>query len=215
MKIQIIRSIRKTISIQVNKSANIVVKAPFFVTKNTINNFIEKNKSWIEKKREEIKKRNNNYKIWSEFLYLWEKYKIIEGNENILNKVNKNFCVLKNINSSKIKKIIDNFYKKEAEKYIIEKTKYFIEKYSLKVNSIKIGSAKWRWWSCSSKKDIRFTKYLMSAPLLSIDYVIIHELSHLREMNHSKHFWLEVERMMSDYKKYKFWFKENKWISLF
>ncbi len=213
---KIIKSIRKSITLKLDKSWNLIVKAPFFMTNSSINNFIDKHKKWIEKHREKIK---NNFfcDLLDEILFLWEKYKVNEK-ENLENWIlfkNNNFYIDKNLSKEERKEKIISFYKKQAQDYIIKRTIYFIEKFNLEVNSIKIGSAKWRWWSCNSKKNIRFTYYLMFAPPKSIDYVIIHELAHLKEMNHSKHFRQEVERMMSDYKIHKRWFKENKWIKLF
>ena len=72
------------------------------------------------------------------------------------------------------------------------------EKYKLKYNKLSVTSAKTRWGSCSSKKNINFTFRLIMAPKLSIDYVIIHELSHLVHMNHSFDFWNHVDRMFYD-----------------
>lgn len=216
--IQIIKSIRKSISIKLDKSWNIVVRAPFFMTSTSIDSFIKKHNSWIEKHRNKIKAHSPfNYNSSDEILYFWKIYKIKSKEEikSWLLLKDDTFYIDKNLTKEKRKKLISEFYKKEASFYLVERTKYFVEKYKLKVNSIKIGSAKTRWWSCNSKKDIRFTYYLLFAPLESIDYVIIHELAHLKEMNHSKNFWNEVERMMSEYKVHKNWFKENKHISFF
>lgn len=217
-KITITKSIRNSIALRIDNKWNLIIKAPFFITKNSIDIFIEKHRLWIEKKRSELKNKiSTNFECWNKILFLWKRHKINKKNiikEGILLKDNI-FYLDKNLSSFHAKEIIIKFYKIQAKKYIINKTLYFIKKYSLEVHSIKVGSAKSRWWSCSSNKNIRFTYLLMSAPLLSIDYVIIHELAHLKEMNHSKAFWSEVERMMNDYKIYKEWFKKNRWIKIF
>jgi hypothetical protein len=85
--------------------------------------------------------------------------------------------------------------------------------YGFEYNKIRITSAKTRWWSCSSKKNLNFSFYLIGAPKKVIDYVIVHELAHLSEMNHSKKFWRVVEIIMPKYKKHKKWLKDN-WNSL-
>ncbi len=97
----------------------------------------------------------------------------------------------------------------KAYEYIIPKTKEIAEKNSLKYNNIKITEAKTRWWSCSSKKNLNFSYRLILTPKKVIDYVITHELAHLKEMNHSKNFWIEVEKMMPNYKIHKKRLKEE------
>ena len=74
---------------------------------------------------------------------------------------------------------------------------------------MKINSARRRWGSCTSKKNLNFTFRLVLTPPEIIDYVICHELAHLKEMNHSSAFWKEVEKMDIDYKKHDRWLKEN------
>jgi predicted metal-dependent hydrolase len=99
--------------------------------------------------------------------------------------------------------------KRKAKKYIPERAQLLAEKFSKQVNKIKITSAKNRWGSCTSKKNINFSYRLIQAEKQAIDYVIIHELAHLKYMNHSKHFWKHVEEMMPDYKKRDQWFKKE------
>ena len=74
---------------------------------------------------------------------------------------------------------------------------------------MKITSAKTRWGSCTSKRNLNFTYRLILAPQKVIDYVIVHELCHLRQMNHSKKFWDEVATIMPDYKVQEHWLKEH------
>lgn len=66
-----------------------------------------------------------------------------------------------------------------------------------------------RWGSCSSKKNLNFSWRLALAPLIVMDYVIIHELAHTQQMNHSPKFWEIVERCMPDFKDHKKWLKQN------
>ena len=86
-----------------------------------------------------------------------------------------------------IKKIPE--YKKRAREYIIPRTYELAEKFGFQFEKIKITSAVTRWGSCTSKKNINFSYRLILTRKEAIDYVIIHELCHLRQMNHSKIFW--------------------------
>ena len=87
-----------------------------------------------------------------------------------------------------------------ARKYILARWEYWAKKFNKNVKQFKITSAKTRWGSCTSQKNINLTYRLMFTHSKAIDYVIIHELAHLKYMNHSKHFWNHVEEMMPDYK---------------
>ena len=73
----------------------------------------------------------------------------------------------------------------------------------------RIAGQKTRWGSCSSNKTLSFNWKLMLAPPKVLDYVVVHEICHLREMNHSPRFWALVESLMPDYKQQRKWLKEN------
>lgn len=165
MDIHIKRSMRKSIALQV-KNSQLIVKAPFFVTKNYIMNFIDKHKKWIETRL-----------------------------------------------SQQVESLIDptriEEYKKQAREYIPKRVKEIAEKYDYNYNKIKITSAKTRWWSCTSQKNLNFTFRLILTPPEIIDYVICHELAHLKQMNHSRLFWAEVSIMDKNYKKHDQWLKQN------
>ena len=90
--------------------------------------------------------------------------------------------------------------KRDAKEYLISKTKYFADIMGLKYGRITITSAKTRFGSCSSKGNISYSYRLMLYPETAREYVVVHELSHLVEMNHSKRFYSIIEKVMPDYK---------------
>lgn len=90
--------------------------------------------------------------------------------------------------------------KKLAKEILPIKTAYYAQKMGLKYGRITITSAKTRFGSCSSKGNISFSYRLMLYPEEAIDYVVVHELAHIVELNHSKRFYSVVERVLPDYK---------------
>lgn len=95
--------------------------------------------------------------------------------------------------------VIRDFYKREAIKTISERTRFWAEQMKLHPQSLKFREQKTRWGSCSSKGAINFNWRLIVFRPEIVDYVIIHELSHLKHMNHSAHFWGLVEEHCADY----------------
>jgi hypothetical protein len=90
-----------------------------------------------------------------------------------------------------------------------ERVEWYAEEYGFEVKKIRISSARTRWGSYSQTGTLSLTWRLVMAPLDVIDYVVVHELCHLREMNHSKAFWEQVEAILPDYKQRRKWLKDN------
>lgn len=97
----------------------------------------------------------------------------------------------------------------QALKYIPERAAYFAPTIGVKYGRITIRNQKTRWGSCSSKGNLNFNCLLMLAPPEVIDYVVVHELCHRKEMNHSTAFWNEVAKVIPDYKKSVKWLKSE------
>ena len=96
-----------------------------------------------------------------------------------------------------------------AAKEIPEEVKRFSKLVGVDYGRITIRNQKTRWGSCSSKGNLNFNCLLMLAPKEIREYVIVHELCHRKQMNHSPAFWAEVERVMPDYREKRKWLKEH------
>ena len=105
----------------------------------------------------------------------------------------------------------------EALKVIPERVEYFAKVIGVTYGKITVRNQKTRWGSCSSKGNLNFNCLLMLAPPEVLDYVVVHELCHRKQMNHSKAFWLEVEKVLPNYKEVGKWLKEegSQMITLF
>lgn len=96
-----------------------------------------------------------------------------------------------------------------ARTVIPKRVKYYAPIVGVTYGRISIRNQKTRWGSCSSKGNLNFNVALMRAPIEVLDYVVVHELCHRIEMNHSEKFWKEIERVMPDYKIHRKWLKDN------
>lgn len=104
---------------------------------------------------------------------------------------------------------LEKWYRKEALAVIGQKALEYAQSLSVHFESIRIKDQRSRWGSCSSKGNLNFNCLLMLAPPEVLDYVVVHELCHRKQMNHSKAFWTEVEKVFPDYKKSIKWLKEE------
>lgn len=100
---------------------------------------------------------------------------------------------------------------KAAGEVFLQRSRYFAALLNVHFNRITIREQKTRWGSCSSNRNLNFNWKLMLAPPEILDYVVVHELCHLKEMNHSPAFWHEVEQILPDYVQRKKWLKDNGW----
>lgn len=96
-----------------------------------------------------------------------------------------------------------NHYKKITKNLVLERLKYFNQYYHLSFKNISVRDQKSRWGSCSSRGNLNFNYRLSLLPPVLADYIIVHELCHLQEMNHSRNFWQLVAKAVPDYKNLK------------
>ena len=107
---------------------------------------------------------------------------------------------------AEIQRLLIKFAERYFTGHITQRTEHFNSIYfGEALGKVRLNHTVSKWGSCSPKRDIMFSTKLLLLPLAVIDYVIVHELAHLREMNHSPRFWAEVQRAMPDYKKWDRW----------
>lgn len=163
MDYKIIYSNRKTLSIEVNGEARVIVRSPKHLSKKQIEKFLSEKSDWIQKAVEKQHDRAKNKKNYSA--------------QDI------------------------EFLRKKAKEIIPQRVQFYSKIIGVTPKNIKITSAKTRFGSCSAENSLCFSLYLADFPIEAIDYVVVHELCHILEHNHSKRFWEQVKKYLPDYKK--------------
>ena len=182
------------------KHGNVVVKAPIGMRNETINHFVEEKQAWIRDKLFLINKTKVKFDDvvhYQRFLLYGNKYSLILDNVKKI-ETNDKFQIImpQKIDREKILKTLKNWYKKIAKQILEDRLKFIESRIKLKSSLLRISDSKGRWGSCNSKGVITFNFRVIMLPPAIIDYVIIHELCHLVEMNHSKNFWKLVETFL-------------------
>jgi len=197
-KVQIIYAPRlKHSYLRIHADSSVVVKTPSKSQK-FILSFLNDKQLWIEKQL----LKNQKYlqpkvNLEDEVLLFGEIYSI--DSQKALYLQNK-LAKLKITTNDKINAAYNDFYKFEAKGYLIPRVELFSQIMKLNYNSLKFRKMKSRWGSCSATKTITLNTQLMKLKKELIDYVIVHELSHLVHMNHSKEFHAFVERYLPNSK---------------
>ena len=212
---KLIRTDRNTLSLEIDKLGKLIVRAPKKLPLDEIHNFISKKEKWIKEKQEKVKvhvetKQQIKYEDGAEFFLTGKTYPLyfIANYKYAMNFEDEQFKI--DLAYKKYaKSLFEQFYKIKAKNFIIPRVVKLSKDTGLKINDIKISSAIRRWGSCNSKKILNFSWRLVLAPEFAIDYVIIHELAHTKELNHSDRFWQIVEKLCPDYKLAEKWLKDN------
>jgi predicted metal-dependent hydrolase len=182
---------------------------------NDIQKLVKKNSKWIYSKQIWANTQNNlkiTFKQGDKLPYLGKNYllKIKESkNESIL--LSKGIFIVKvNKNTTKkVQEIFKNWLKEHAQKIIEKKSNLHAKRIGVKFDKIIIKDHKERWGSLSKNNTININLSILCAPSKIIDYVIIHELCHLKIPNHSPKYWNLLYRMMPDYEAHKEWLSVN------
>lgn len=207
---RLIKTHRKTVSISITRQAEIVVRAPLHLTDKSISDIVNSKKEWIIRKLDGIKPSPQKHFISGEtFLFLGSNY-TLRTTEKIKDiEINGFFLEISENYINEAKKILTEWYKKQARLIIPERLSVLAAQNGFRYSSIKISSAKKRWGSSGARGKLNFTWRLVMCPVEIIDYVIVHELSHIEICNHSKKFWDKVESILPDYREKDRWLKIN------
>ncbi|HEX2964309.1 MAG TPA: SprT family zinc-dependent metalloprotease [Syntrophorhabdaceae bacterium] len=212
------RNRRRTLVLQIERDGSIVMRVPYHATQSEISSFFNQKLPWLRRKVAEHKEANKLPEALRQFVkgelfpYLGENYPLEIGNSN----GSKNKLTLSHgaflLDSSHVKGARDLFvqwYKRMAAEIFAERVRFYSRKLSLYPVDVRISSARTRYGSCTADNKLFFSFRLVMAPYSKIDYVIVHELAHIKIKDHSHRFWKYMEQVMPDYKKHRIWLREN------
>lgn len=200
-KYKLIRSRRRTLALCVTKSGELVVRAPLKLSQAAIDSFINSKQTWITEKIAVMSAHAQKRQAFTvhegdTLTLLGREYSVAFG--VVVTFDGERFTVPENEDQFEISKLIA-LYKQIAKREIEKRMEYFSQKMGLFPTTVKIGSANTYWGSCSAKNGLIFSWKLVMAESDAIDYVVVHELAHIKEHNHSVRFWALVQSVLPDY----------------
>lgn len=210
---KIVRSRRRTIALIVTPEARLIVRAPLKAPAALIDTFVREQHGWIRKKIAEMKERPqavvHRYDEGELFWFLGRPYPlhVVDDGRVAIERSDRLF-VPRTIRPD-MRRGIQRWYMAEAAKEIRSRCMWFSMMTGYSPASVRITDARQRWGSCNHQGGLNFSWRLIQAPLEIVDYVIVHELVHLRQPDHSRKFWAKVEALMPDYKRRRTWLREN------
>lgn len=173
-ELRIIRSGRKSLSIEITRDCSVVVRAPNRLPRTEIEKFLAEREGWIEEHLSMMRKRREEENEASPFTPA----ELDEMSKAALGKV-------------------------------LPRAAHYSSLLGVEYKKITVRRQVSRWGSCSSRKNLSFNCLLALVPDDVLDYIVVHELCHLREMNHSASFWREVGRVIPDYREKRLWLRDN------
>ena len=207
------RGKRRSIAIHVIDGM-VEVRAPRFVSNSEIDSWVNEKADWIHNqlsRQATLQREKPDISHGGNFLFLGEDREIefAHGKPAILEKENK--IIITHYGNTNTLKLLENWLKQEAQLYLTERVNEVAVNLQATDNITKIQfrKTKSKWGHCTSHGVLQFNWLIIMAPPDLIDYLIIHEISHLSHMNHSTEFWQLVEKSCPDYKTHKQWLNNN------
>ncbi len=216
------KSERKTTSIYIERDGSVSVLAPAPFEHDKIEQIIEKKRRWIYRNLAEWEDLNRTrvhreYVNGESFLYFGRRYRLqlidVKHEHGIrqsepLKFSNGQFCLRKDAIQN-APEHFKQFYKVKLQKRLKERVHLYQPKMGTEPADVKVMELQHRWGSCTAKKTLNFHWKCAMLPLSVLDYVVVHELAHIKELSHSPAFWRHVEKVMPDYEIHKSWLKFN------
>lgn len=220
LEFEVVRSRRRTLAIAVESSASVVVRAPMTLPAQKILEIVEQKADWINSKlafwqKIQDEKRERETEHGKSLLYLGKYYslqlEVIPGlkRDSVRLEDEKIISITGEEKSERIENALKKWYKEKAQELIVQRVLYYGRFFDGKPSAVQIKEQKKRWGSCTYDNKLLFNWRCIMARREALDYVVVHEMSHMVHKNHSPAFWQVVETIMPEYKLEKKWLKEN------
>lgn len=209
------KSDRRTTSIYIERDGSVSVLAPEPFNMARVEGILEKKRRWIYRNLAEWEDLNRTrvhreYVNGESFLYLGRGYQLkLVATQNVPLKLLQGQFFLKRSEVPNAPKHFRDFYKTKLTSKVEDKIQNYGPKLNLQPRKIKIMELQNRWGSCTPEGGINIHWKCAMLPLNVLDYVVVHELAHLKYPNHTQAFWRTIEKVMPDYELYKKWLKFN------
>jgi len=206
---------RKKLTITVERDRSVVVRAPAGTSPEKIRQVVESKKPWLFQKTRHPQKYNDlphppgkELVNGESILYLGRHYRIelVDEGEEIV--FAQKFLIPKKLAGHK-REVFQAWYKARAAEKILPRVQIRAQNMGVIYNRAKIMNSQYQWGSCTPKDNVNFNWRLIKAPMFVIDYVIVHELAHLLEPNHTPRLWNIIRSQVVNIDKAKAWLKEN------
>jgi len=209
----VIKSNRKSLSIIIERDKSVVVRAPQTLSDDRIKEEVNKRKaliiSKIDSEQKAVARTAKEFVDGEQFLYMGKYYSLQIHISEARTIDFKDAFIVNARNKEVVKNLLFEWYNQQAIKVLIPRIKYFAEHLGVKRKRINITSAKYTWGSCTPAGTLNFNWRIVKAPAEVMDYIVVHELAHLREHNHSAEFWNIVAVQLPQYEDAKQWLKFN------
>ena len=207
---RVVRSNRKSVALVIDNEANLIIRAPKLMPDAVIHEFVCKKRRWINEKQQQIAVFGEKHspvvvKTGEGIMYLGSSYAIIKDVVDIVEVSGNEIIIPKEYD-------VDDliaWLKEQAIQIIKERTVRYSNIMGVTPGNVRLSEAKARWGSCSTKNNLNFAWRLIMCPLFVIDYVVVHELSHITYKNHSPAFWARVKTILPYYEDAQEWLKAN------
>ncbi len=207
---RVVRSNRKSVALVIDNEANLIIRAPKLMPDAVIYEFVCKKRRWINEKQQQIAVFGEKHspvvvKTGEGIMYLGSSYAIIKDVVDIVEVSGNEIIIPKEYD-------VDDliaWLKEQAIQIIKERTVRYSNIMGVTPGNVRLSEAKARWGSCSTKNNLNFAWRLIMCPLFVIDYVVVHELSHITYKNHSPAFWARVKTILPYYEDAQEWLKAN------
>lgn len=186
--------------------------APHGTPLDTIDAIVERKKLWLYEKTRHAQKHDRpltqrEFISGSTVLYLGKNYRLEIISEDFEGILFDNKFLISKSSAARAPELLRDWYIKKAEEKLNRRVRLYAKYMGVSYNNILISDLKYRWGSCTPKNNLNFNWRLIKAPMRVIEYVIVHELAHLLEANHTINFWGIVRTQLPDFAKSKQWLK--------